>query len=165
MPRIVPFKGLSPNRQFASQLDATIPIELIQETITNSAEFTPLENRFGARSWAPLYGLGRLGATLGGAIIPTYYKITGSRTDIATGTSGEVDPGQVLVAEVIENKEWRTLYGGFVGGDLMLGNTGYFLYGSADYMWANNLSYQLGTVTTIFNPGGFTAGLSAGVQF
>jgi hypothetical protein len=160
-----PLQGISPNRQFSSQLDATIPIEIIQETITNTAEFTPLENRFGARSWAPLYGLGRLGAVVGGAIIPTYYKITGSRTDIASGSSGEVDQGQVLVAEVIENKDWRTLYGGFVGGDLLLGNTGYFLYGSADYMWANNLSYQLGTVTTIFNPGGFTAGLSAGVQF
>ena len=69
------------------------------------------------------------------------------------------------LAQVIENKEWRTLYGGFVGADLSLGNTGYFLYGSVDYMWANNLSYDLGTVTTIFNPGGFTAGLSAGVQF
>jgi hypothetical protein len=102
---------------------------------------------------------------VGGAIIPTYYKISGSRTDIALGGSDTVDPGTVLVAEVIENKEWRTLWGGFVGADLSLGNTGYFLYGSADYMWANNLSYQLGSVTTIFNPGGFTAGLSAGVQF
>jgi hypothetical protein len=157
--------GIFPTRQFSTVPITDIPTELIQETITNSAEFTPLENRFGARSWAPLWGLGRFGAILGGAIIPTYYKITGSRTDIATGTSGEVDPGQVLYAEVIENKEWRTLYGGFVGADLSLGNTGYFLYGSVDYMWANNLTYDLGTVTTIFNPGGFTAGFSAGIQF
>jgi hypothetical protein len=157
--------GIFPTRQFSTVAIAGIPPENIQETITNTAEFTPLENRFGARSWAPLYGLGRLGATLGGAIIPTYYKITGSKTDIALGGSDTVDPGTVLAAEVIENKEWRTLWGGFVGGDLFLGNTGYFLYGSVDYMWANNLSYQLGTVTTIFNPGGFTAGLSAGFQF
>ncbi len=103
---------------------------------------------------------------MGGAIIPTYFKITGSRTDIALGAfEVTVDPGTVLAAQFIENKEWRTLYGGFVGGDLLLGNTGYFLYGSADYMWANNLTYDLGTVTTIFNPGGFTAGLSAGIQF
>ncbi len=162
-----PGQGILPNRQFAAVPDATIPTEDIQETITNSAEFTPLENRFGARSWAPLWGLGRFGAILGGAIIPTYYKITGSRTDIALGPEieGQVVPGQELFAEVIENKEWRTLWGGFVGADLSLGNTGYFLYGSVDYMWANNLSYQLGSVTTIFNPGGFTAGLSAGFQF
>jgi hypothetical protein len=161
-----PGQGILPNRQFSAVADATVPTEDIQETITNSAEFTPLENRFGARSWAPLWGLGRLGAIVGGAIIPTYYKITGSRTDIALGPpNGAVDPGTVLVSEVIANKEWRTLYGGFVGGDLLLGNTGYFLYGSADYMWASGLSYDLGAVTTIFNPGGFTAGFSAGIQF
>ncbi len=161
-----PGQGIFPNRQFAAVPDATVPTEDIQETITNSAEFTPLENRFGARSWAPLWGLGRFGAILGGAIIPTYYKITGSRTDIALGpVDGAVPPGTVLAAPVFGNKEWRTLYGGFVGADLSLGNTGYFLYGSVDYMWANNLSVDLGSVTTIFNPGGFTAGLSAGVQF
>jgi hypothetical protein len=161
-----PGQGIFPNRQFGTQADATVVTEDIQDTITNTAEFTPLENRFGARSWAPLWGLGRFGAILGGAIIPTYYKITGSRTDIALGPpNGAVAPGTLLAAQATENKEWRTLYGGFVGADLMLGNTGYFLYGSADYMWANNLSYQLGSVTTIFNPGGFTAGFSAGVQF
>jgi hypothetical protein len=159
-------QGILPNRQFGTVADASIVTEDIQETITNTAEFTPLENRFGVRSWAPLWGLGRFGAILGGAIIPTYYKITGSRTDIALGpANGAVAPGTVLVAQATENKEWRALYGGFVGADLFMGNTGYFLYGSADYMWANNLSYQLGTVTTIFNPGGFTAGLSAGIQF
>jgi hypothetical protein len=158
--------GILPNRQIGTAADASIVAEDIQETITNTAEFTPLENRFGARSWAPLWGIGRIGAILGGAIIPTYYKITGSRTDVALGPdNGAVDPGTVLLAQTIENKEWRTLYGGFVGGDLLLGNTGYFLYGSADYMWANNLTYDLGTVTTIFNPGGFTAGMSAGIQF
>ncbi len=78
-------QGILPNRQFSTEPDASIITEDIQESITNIAEFTPLENRFGARSWAPLYGLGRLGATLGTAVIPTYFKITGSRTDIALG--------------------------------------------------------------------------------
>ena len=160
-----PLLGIFPNRQFSAQADASIPFENIQETITNSAEFTPLENRFGARSWAPLYGLGRLGATLGTAVIPTYFKITGSRTDIASGSSGTVAPGTVLVAQTAEQKDWTTLYGLFVGGDLSMGNTGYFLYASADYMWATNFSYELNAVKTTFNPGGFTAGLSAGIQF
>jgi hypothetical protein len=160
-----PLLGIFPTRQFLSQADASIPTEIIQETISNNAEFTPLENRFGARSWAPLWGLGRIGATLGTAIIPTYFKITGSASYIASGSSGAVAPGTVLSAQVLEHNDWRTLYGLFVGGDLALGNTGYFLYASADYMWATNLNYELGAVATTFNPGGFTAGLNAGVQF
>jgi hypothetical protein len=63
----------------------------------------------------------------------------------------------VLVAEVIENKEWRTLWGGFVGADLSLGNTGVLSYGSRLHV-GHNLSYQLGSVTTIFNPGGSHSG-------
>jgi hypothetical protein len=158
--------GIFPNRQFATVADASIVPEDIQETLYTTAEFTPLENRFGARSWAPLWGIGRIGAILGGAIIPTYFKISGSLTDIAVGpVNGAVPPGTVLLQQVGEQNGWRTLYGGFVGGDLLLGNTGYFLYGSADYMWASSLNYDLGRVTTIFNPGGFTAGFSAGIQF
>ena len=160
-----PAQGVFPTRQFSTEPYAAIPIENIQETISNTAEFTPFESRFGARSWAPLYGLGRIGVTLGTAIIPTYYKISGSSSYIATGSSGTVAPGAVLSAQVRENKDWRTLYGLFVGGDLSLGNTGYFLNASADYMWATALSYELGAVKTTFNPGGFTAGLNAGVQF
>ncbi|MGO9569218.1 MAG: hypothetical protein ACLP5H_16915 [Desulfomonilaceae bacterium] len=161
-----PGQGVLPTRQFSSVADATIPTEDIQANIFTSAEFTPLENRFGARSWAPLYGLGRLGATLGTAVIPTYFKITGSRTDVALGpVDGAVAPGTVLVNEAREYNNWTTLYGLFVGGDLSMGNTGYFLYASADYMWATNFHYDLGAVTTTFNPGGFTAGLSAGMQF
>ncbi|MGO9570259.1 MAG: hypothetical protein ACLP5H_22240 [Desulfomonilaceae bacterium] len=158
-------QGVTPNRQFLSQTDASIPIENIQENIFTSAEFTPLENRFGARSWAPLYGLGRLGATLGTAVIPTHFKISGSSSYIASGSSGLVDPGTVLAGQVSDHNNWTTLYGLFVGGDLSMGNTGYFLYASADYMWATNFHYDLGTVTTTFNPGGFTGTLSAGVQF
>ncbi|MGO9567625.1 MAG: hypothetical protein ACLP5H_08800 [Desulfomonilaceae bacterium] len=158
-------QGILPNRQFSSVADASIPIENIQENIFNSAEFTPFENRFGARSWAPLYGLGRLGATLGTAVIPTHYKISGSASYIASGSSGAVAPGTVLAGQVSDHNDWTTLYGLFVGGDLSMGNTGYFLYASADYMWATNFHYDLGTVTTTFNPGGFTGGFSAGIQF
>jgi hypothetical protein len=160
-----PGNGIQPSRQFSTNPDATIPNENIQETLSNRAEFTPFENRFGARSWAPLFGLGRIGATLGTAVIPTYYKITGSSSYIASGSSGTVPAGTVLAAQVSDNKDWRTLYGLFVGGDLSLGNTGYFLYASGDYMWATYLNYELNAVKTTFNPGGFTAAFNAGIQF
>lgn len=160
-----PGNGVQPTRQFSVGVDASIPPEGIQETISNTANFNTFETRFGARSWAPLWGLGRIGATLGTAIIPTWYKISGSRSYTALNTAGSVVQGQILFTDVSFQEDWRTLYGGFVGGDLSVGNTGYFLYGSADYMWANSLSYELGAVKTTFNPGGFTAGLSAGVQF
>ncbi len=162
-----PLQGIFPTRQFSTAPDPTLPVMNIQENFSATAEFIPFENRFGARSWAPLWGLGRLGATLGTAIIPTYYKISSSTTYIASGLSNDVTvaPGTVLATQVGENKDWRTLYGLFVGGDLSMGNTGYFLYGSADYMWATGMSYELASVKTSFNPGGFTATMSAGIQF
>jgi hypothetical protein len=160
-----PGNGVLPNRQFIVSPVGAAPIENILTNIANTAEFTALENRFGARSWAPLYGLGRLGATLGTAVIPTYYKLSGSTSFTASGSSGTILPGTVLAATTGSQENWKTLYGLFVGGDLSMGNTGYFLYASADYMWATNFSYELGAVKTTFNPGGFTAGLSGGIQF
>lgn len=157
--------GIFPTRQFGTQPDQSIPIENIQQNISNTAEFTPLENRFGGRSWAPLFGLGRIGVTLGTAIIPTYYKISGAATYVASGSSGTVPAGTVLFAQTATQKSWSTLYGVFVGGDLSLGSERYFLTGSADYMWSTNISYELASVKTTFNPGGFTAGLNFGTRF
>jgi len=141
-----------------------ISLENFQQNITISAEFTPIENRFGARSWAPLYGLGRWGMMLGTAVIPTHFKITGSTTDINL-VSNNTPVGTVLLDQAADQDNWKTLYGVFIGSDLSLGNTGYFLIGSIDYMWTTSVNYDLNAVKASFSHSGWSAGLSGGIQF
>ena len=96
-----PLRGIYPNRQFITQTNAVVPIENILENITNSAEMNVIENRYGGRSWFPLYGMGRIGVTMGAAFIPVHYNISASRTYVAAETSPEIEvtAGQVLLAE------------------------------------------------------------------
>ncbi len=146
--------------------DPSISPDNFQQDITISAQFTPVENRFGARSWAPLYGLGRWGAFLGTSVIPTYFKISSSTTDIDLGAPDTGDgAGTILLAQTADRNDWNTLYGVFIGTDLSLGNTGYFLIGSLDYMWTTSINYELGALKTSFSHTGFTATMSAGIQF
>ncbi len=88
-----PLLGIFPNRQFITQTNAVVPVEIIQENITNSAEMNVIENRYGGRSWFPLYGMGRIGVTMGAAVIPVHYNISASRTYVASGKLGYGDPG------------------------------------------------------------------------
>jgi hypothetical protein len=146
------------------------PVQNFTQDITISAEFTPIENRFGARSWAPLWGMGRWGAFLGASVIPTHFKIAGSTTDIGLGNSdpnlpAPIPPGAVLLAAPADQDNWKTLYGVFVGSDLSVGNTGYFLTGSIDYMWATSVNYDFEAVKASFSHSGWSAGLSFGFQF
>lgn len=73
--------------------------------------------------------------------------------------------GQVLFAETATYDDWLPHYGLFVGGDLSIGGTGYYLNGSVDYTWANAQSYELIGIRTSFNPGGFTTGIAGGILF
>ena len=144
-------------------------VQNFMQDITISAEFTPIENRFGARSWAPLYGLGRWGMMLGTAVIPTHFKISGSTTDIGLGgfdpQGAPIPPGAELLAAPAAQDNWKTLYGVFIGSDLLLGNTGYYLIGSIDYMWTTSVNYDFEAVKASFSHSGWSAGLSGGIQF
>jgi len=159
-----PLRGVYPNRQFVSSIPVTVggvpvaPIS-VTEVLTNTADISVYETRFGGRTWTPLFGMGRLGATLGASFMPSYYRIAGNRnyTDEATGLS--------VLSESTLYQDWHAHYGAFVGGDLALSSGSAFLNASWDYTWANAWSFQLYSVTTNFNPGGMTAGLAAGFRF
>ncbi|MBI4965266.1 MAG: hypothetical protein HY913_18465 [Desulfomonile tiedjei] len=158
-----PLRGIFPNRQFSTQLDDSIPAESIQETVSARADISVYETRIGGRSWVPLYGLGRIGVTLGTAFMPTYYKLIENRSYTALGPN--LPPGTPVFAISNEIKDWRAHYGAFVGSDLELGYGAAYVKGSVDYMWANALTYQLDAVNTSFNPGGMTLGINGGIHF
>jgi len=155
-------RGVFPNRTFTTQLDATVPAESIQETVSSRVDINVYETRLGGRSWVPLFGLGRLGVTFGGSFMPAYYKIAQNRNYVSLGPNV---PGQVLFSVSNEFKDWRPHYGVFVGSDLELGNGIYYIQGSIDYTWVNNQTYTLDAVETSFNPGGMSVGAMAGLHF
>jgi hypothetical protein len=156
-------RGILPSRQFLTQQDDTLAPEIIQEFISNSADITVYEARLGGRTWIPLYGLGRLGATTGIAFMPAYYKIAGNRNYISQGPNLPV--GTSLLSQSALYSSWMPHFGAFVGGDLTLAYGSAYFNASMDYTWATVQSYQLLTVETSFSPGGMTLGLWGGVRF
>lgn len=158
-----PGQGILPNRQFISQQDDTLVPENIQELISNSADITVYEARMGSRTWVPLYGMGRLGATMGFAFMPAYYKIAGNRNYISQGPN--LPAGTSLLSQSALYKDWMPHYGAFVGGDLTLAYGAAYFNAAMDYTWATVQKYQLFTVETSFSPGGMTVGLFGGVRF
>jgi len=157
-----PANGVTPNRQFSTQLDESIVPERIQQTVNNTVDINVYDMRWGGRSWLPLYGLGRLGVSLGFAFMPAYYKITENRNYLALGPN---TPGEVLASVSSEHLDWRPHYGGFAGADLSLGVGPVYVNASADYTWATHQMYRLDFVETSFSPGGMSASAGVGVRF
>lgn len=164
-------QGFFPSRSFGERRDQSQPDRRIQEILTHRADIHVYENRLGVTSWFPLYGMGRMGFSVGALLSYIYYRMSGTRSAVALETlDPENDPpvfpaGTVLTNEANSIWDWWFNYGGFVGTDVEVEYDRYFLRGTAEWAFCEMETYQLFSILTEFNPGGFSYALTAGARF
>jgi hypothetical protein len=159
--------GYVPTRAYFNMLDPRGPVFPAQETIKTSLAMKAYELRGGGRSWLPLLGRGRLGASAGWLFTPIQFNISSSAEYVATAAEATfgVNPGDMLVTHYDDHKDTRCAYGTFLALDLELGGYNYFLKSNAEYnYYFNSVSYG-NTVLTTMNVGGFSATFAIGRRF
>jgi len=157
-------RGNFPTRTYFEVVDFGQPLENFQETISHSANINTYEWRFGARSWFPMWGLGRLGVTLGPLFNLINYNVDSARTVISLGPT--LPAGTVTERIARSQNGNQVKFGGYAGADLeaFVGRLG-FVKAAAEYSISGKLQYQLLSVQTEFNPGGFSSYFAAGLRF
>jgi len=155
-------QGAYPVRQFYEVFPADAQKENLNEEISQRVDVGVRENRFGGRSWTPIYGIGRLGVSLGALLSPISYRISGTKRVTSLGPRL---PGTIFenIAEVRTGVWWNV--GVFVGTDLQIQYGSLFARGAVEYSACRNQSASLFQVETTVNPGGFATLLSAGFTF
>jgi hypothetical protein len=155
-------QGAYPVRQFYEVFPADAPKENLNEEISQRVDVGVRENRFGGRSWTPMYGIGRLGVSLGALLSPISYRISGTKRVTSLGPRL---PGTIFenIAEVRTGVWWNV--GVFVGTDLQIQYGSLFARGAVEYSACRNQNASLFQVETTVNPGGFATLLSAGFTF
>lgn len=105
--------GVSPHREFFFVNDATIAPVPATETITLHTDVRVYEYKLGARSWVPLYGLGRFGIVFG----PLLNQI-GYNASVGRVTTMQLPQGTVTVPYYESHNGTLLSYGLYAGGDL-----------------------------------------------
>ncbi len=131
--------------------------QVVTSTIQYHIALDSYETRAGVRSWYPLWGMGRIGVTLGGftSVIPHRVDVTRSNTQGAQFPSGAGSHESTWV-------QW----GGTGGVELELDLSRILLKLAADYSYGSELIYNelLGTETRLA-PQGFSAVFAGGLRF
>jgi hypothetical protein len=156
--------GGFPNRQFYEALDGKgastkCPV-LVNETVVCRTDATVYENRFGVRSWTPLYGMGRFGVTLGPLVNFIYYKASQSSREQFSGGVNHVDEKDTL------SQGWMVSYGFFTAADVEIDWKSCFFRTNIQYSLSEEKQLQNSTYTwTNLNVSGFGSTLAAGIRF
>ncbi len=153
-----------PNRQFYEAPDgkgaSNLPVVLVTETVVCRTDATVYENRFGVRSWTPLYGMGRFGVTLGPLVDFIYYRASQSARDAYSGGVTHVDEFDTL------SEGWLVSYGIFTAADVEIDWNNYFFKTNAQYSLSEEKQLHNSPYTwTNLNVSGFSSILAAGVRF
>lgn len=119
-------------------------------------DFTFYQGRVGGRSWYPLYGMGRIGVSLGAQLGVVPFKVSVNETIIG---------GPVLTAASHSDYWWHGA--GFLGLDLELGYNRYFLKGSIEgVLGGPTLTYEdLGFISTKIKASAVSAAITGGIRF
>ncbi len=151
-----------PSRTFFDNRVAStsaFPSETWVETLVFRSDIDVYENRFGARSWVPLYGLGKLGVSTGLLVIPMHHRTQAH-------TSYAVQLGAAPLAEDVDQKYgWVLAFGGFGAIDLALARNGYFLRTNIQYNIAEQKAFEALQIEANLNVSGFSSMLVAGMEF
>lgn len=156
--------GGYPLRQFYETLDgkgaSNLPPVIVNETIFCRTDATVYENRFGVRSWTPLYGMGRFGVTLGPLVNLIYYRASQSSRNAFSGGVTFVQDEQTI------SQGWFVSYGLFTAADVEIDWNGYFFKTNAQYSLSEEKQLHNSPYTwTNLNVSGFSSVLAAGVRF
>jgi hypothetical protein len=149
-----------PRRAFLERLDTSVPPVPVVEHTSARTDLSAYEFKLGARSWVPMYGLGKFGFSIGPLMNLINYRASAS--EIMTFIN---EPTQPMVSSFIKNQGWLTTWGFFFGTDLEIVSNVYFVRGSVLYSVQQQASVNADPVETVFNMNGLTALLAAGLQF
>ncbi len=131
--------------------------QVVTSTIQYHITLDSYETRAGVRSWYPLWGMGRIGVTLGGftSVIPYRVDVTRANTQGAQFPSGTGSHESTWV-------QW----GGTGGVEMELDLSRILFKFAADYSYGSELIYNelLGTETRLA-PMGFSAVFAGGLRF
>ncbi len=156
-----PGQGVFPVRQFY-EVFPNGSTDHVQESISQRVDFSVWENRFGGKSWVPLWGFGRFAVKAGGLLSPLRYELTGSRHVESLGPNA---PGVVIDNSTVTLTGWRLNYGAFVGSELEIAYWGLLGKATVEYNVCKDESFTLLTTNTTFNPGGLGASFTGGLTF
>jgi len=142
-------------------------VEHVQDSVTTSADFTVYENRFGGRSWFPLFGMGKFGVTAGVLMSGIQYKVSATRNLVA------IDPIPFTIAantpiwsDAKTLSGWWLGLGAFAGTDLEIQfSPRFFGRIGVDYSWYTGNSIKVLNIETTINPGGFGSIAAVGIGF
>lgn len=138
---------------------STFPSQTFYENMSFRSDVDVYENRFGARSWTPLYGLGKLGVSAGLLVIPMHHRTQAHATYA-------LQPGGASIQEDADQKYgWVLAFGGFGAIDLALARNGYFLRTNIQYNIAEQKAFEALQIEANLNVSGFSSMLAAGMEF
>ena len=157
-----------PSRTFFNAVDVTVPTTAAQETITGKLDFTTIESRSGGRAWVPLWGMGRIGTSLGGLLAATPQTLTSTAFYVATADNpvAGVVAGDVLINASTKQDSLAWNLGLFCGADMELGFSRLFVKSAIEYnyyFYATTMESDV--IATKINLSGVAATFSAGARF
>jgi hypothetical protein len=166
--------GGFPNRQFFEQADPAgallLPPVNVSERVVLHTDVTVYENKFGARSWTPMYGMGRFGVTLGPLMNLIHYKASHTSREEFTASflppAPPAPPSQTLRETSVSNEAWLISYGLFTAVDLEIDYNNFFFRTNAQYNLSEEKQLKNSQyVWTNLNLSGYSSLLAAGVRF
>jgi hypothetical protein len=157
----------SPYRTFFTQVDpegtAVRPPVPVTEAVSAHTSVRVYENRAGARSWTPLYGLGRFGVTAGPVMNAIYYNTSAIST--TTFFIPNLPPG-VVGPVATQKTEWLVSFGVFASVDIELTFNRYFLKTNMQYSVSEEKQLvNAPDLQTNLNLSGFSSIIAGGLHF
>ena len=151
-----------PRRAFLERLDSGVPPLPVVEHASARTDLSIYEYKLGARSWTPLYGMGKFGFSIGPLMNLVNYRA--SSHEAVTFFDSEGQP-ITTVSSSIKNQGWLTTWGFFFGTDLEIVSNVYFVRGTVLYSVQQQASVNADPVETVFNLNGLSALVAGGLQF
>lgn len=160
-----PSNGVSPSRVFFFTQDLSVPAMQITETVSMHADVRIYEYKLGARSWVPLYGLGRFGIVFGPMLNQINYNASVNRVATFPLTTGTVS-----ASATSSNKGTLLSWGAFAGGDIEGAFGPYFgkfaaFYHITEEKALKNADTPELAVDTNINLSGFNMAFNLGCRF
>jgi hypothetical protein len=160
-------------REFFLLVDEAGPRVAANETIFNRLDFTAIETKFGGRSWYPLWGMGRMGFSFGGALTVMPYTHVSSVTYNASGdqtitdglTTLNITNGQLLASTAIRNRDIWLSEGLYAAGDLEFGTGAIFVKSNLEYDYYFRTVHYGDIVENRVNLSGWSGHLALGGRF
>jgi len=151
-----------PRRTYTERLDPSVPPLPVVEYSSGRTDLSVYEYKLGARSWTPLYGMGKFGFSIGPLMNLINYRASANESVTYFDSTGAIITTESY-ANI--NQNWKTTWGFFFGTDLEIVSNVYFVRGTVLYSVQQQFELNADPVETYINLGGISALLAGGLQF